>query len=108
MKTKIFLMVIFLTCFLVSCTTGQYMTLKSNEKAEVLGSVQSVFLVPGAFRYRQTINRQAYISLMAEAQKQYPDIIIDIRDISWAIGRGDAANNNYEYIAIGKIIRLQN
>jgi hypothetical protein len=42
---------------------------------------------------------------LAEAQNKYPDINIDIRDIAWAIGQGDAANNNYEYTAIGKVIK---
>jgi len=107
MKTKLgVLSVIFLIGLLVSCATGEYMQMKSSEHAEVLGTVQTTFYVTGAFRYRSTINRQAYISLMAEAQKQYPDIIIDIRDISWAIGQSDAANNNYEYSAIGRVIRL--
>ena len=80
--------------------------MKSSERAEIIGTVNSTFYVNGSFRYRSTINKQAYISLMAEAQKQYPDAIVDIRDISWAIGQGDAANNNYEYSAIGKVIKL--
>jgi hypothetical protein len=80
--------------------------MKPSENAEVLGLVQSTFYVTGAFRYRQTVNRQAYISLMVEAQKKYPDDIVDIRDISWVIGQGDAANNNYEYTAIGKVVKL--
>ncbi|AEF85225.1 putative lipoprotein [Treponema primitia ZAS-2] len=108
MKTKFgmfFLLV--LVVISVSCATGQYMEMKSKENAEVLGLVQSTFLVSGSFRYRSTINTQAYITLLAEAQNKYPDINIDIRDISWAIGQGDAANNNYEYTAIGKVIKQQ-
>jgi hypothetical protein len=109
MKTKMWVLsVIVLVGLLGSCATGEYMVLKKSEQADVLGTVHSTFYVTGAFRYRSTINRQAYISLMAEAQKQYPDIVVDIRDISWAIGQGDAANNNYEYSAIGKVIRLIN
>ena len=109
MKTKFgILSVMVLTGLLVSCVTGEYMAMKPHERAEVLGIVQSNFLITGSFRYRRSINRQAYISLMAEAQKQYPDVITDIRDISWAIGQGDAANNNYEYSAIGKVIKLSN
>ena len=106
MKAKFgILSVILITGLLVSCTTGDYMTMKSSENTEVLGIVQTTFNVSGSFRYRNTINRLAYISLIAEAQKQYPEIIVDIRDISWAIGKGDAPNNNYEYSAIGKVIK---
>ena len=108
MKTKLRIFSVFLlTCLLISCATGEYMTMKRSEQAEVLGTIHSTFYVTGAFRYRSTINRQAYISLMVEAQKHYPDLILDIRDISWVIGQGDAANNNYEYSAIGKIIQIQ-
>jgi len=107
MRTKLgFLSVILLIGLLVSCATGEYMQMKSSERVEVLGTVQTTFYVTGVFRYRSTINRRAYISLMAEAQKQYPDTIVDIRDISWSIGQGDAANNNYEYSAIGRVIKL--
>ena len=99
------LAVIIITGLLVSCVTGEYMAMKPSENAEVLGIVQTTFNVSGSFRYRSTINRHAYISLMAEAQRQYPEIIVDIRDISWAIGKGDTSNNNYEYSAIGRVIR---
>jgi hypothetical protein len=106
MKTKIgIFLVIALTGFVISCTTGQYMALKDNENVEILGTVQTTFNVTGSFRYRSVINTQAYINLLAEAQKKYPDILVDIRDISWAIGGGDAANNNYLYNATGKIIK---
>jgi len=107
MKTKLAVFsVIVLTGLMISCATGQYMEMKSNEQVEVLGTVQSTFSVTGSFRYRNVINRQAYISLLTEAQNKYPDTVIDIRDISWAIGSADAPNNNYEYSAIGKVIKL--
>ena len=106
MKRKLWIFsVIALVGLLTSCTTGQYMTLKSNEKVEVLGTVQTTFNVTGAFRYRKVINTQAYINLLAEAEKKYPDSLVDVIDISWAIGGGEAANNNYEYNAIGKVIK---
>ena len=106
MKVKFEILAGFIiTGLLVSCVTGDYMAMKSSESIEVLGIVQTTFNVTGAFRYRSTINRHAYISLMAEAQRQYPGIILDIRDITWAIGKGDASNNNYEYSAIGKVIK---
>ena len=105
-KVYCFAAVILLTGLLGSCVTGNYMELKSNDQAVVLSTVQSTFYVNGAFRYRKTINRQAYINLMAEAQEKYPGENVDIRDISWVIGRQiDSASNNYEYNAIGKIIR---
>jgi hypothetical protein len=106
MKTKLgFFLVIVLTCLLISCaTTGEYMALRSSEQAEILGTVQSTFFINGGFRYKNTVNRQSYITLLAEAQKKYPDINVDIRDISWAIGTLDYANN-YEYTAIGKVIK---
>ena len=97
--------VIILTGLLISCVTGEYMAMKPSENAETLGMVQTTFNVSGSFRYRSTINRHAYISLMAEAQRQYPETIVDIRDISWAIGKGDTSNNNYEYSAIGRVIK---
>ena len=106
MKTKLgFCSVVLLVVLFVSCVTGQYMEQKQPDNAQVLGAIQSTFYVTGAFRYRRTINMQAYINLLAEAQKQYPDTMIDIRDISWVIGQSDAANNNYGYTAIGKVIK---
>ena len=106
MKRKIWIFsVMALVGLLVSCTTGQHMTLRSSEKVEILGTVQTTFNVTGAFRYRRVINTQAYINLLAEAEKKYPDTLIDVRDISWAIGGGEAANNNYEYTATGKVIK---
>ncbi|WP_010253460.1 hypothetical protein [Treponema primitia] len=106
MKTKSGMLLLFvLTGLFVSCATGEYMKMNPKENAEVLGYVQSTFLVNGSFRYRSTINTQAYITLLAEAQNKYPDITIDIRNITWAIGQGDTANNNYEYTAIGKVIK---
>jgi hypothetical protein len=105
MKTKLgIFLVIALTGLFVSCTTGEYMTLKSSENVDILGIVQTTFNVTGAFRYRRVINNQAYMHLLAEAQKEYPGNI-DIRDITWAIGQGDSANNNYEYTAAGRVIR---
>ena len=89
---------------LYSCTTGQYMSLSKNENIEILGTVSTDFTITGSFRYRSVINTQAYIHLLSEAQKEYPGNI-DVRDISWAIGSGDAANNNYQYNAIGKVIK---
>ena len=99
------LTVITITGMLASCVTGDYMIMKSLESVKVLGIVQTTFNVTGSFRYRSTINRNAYISLMTEAQRKYPEIIVDIRDISWVIGKGDTSNNNYEYSAIGKVIK---
>jgi hypothetical protein len=92
---------------LVSCATGQYMQLKQAENMEVLGSVQSTFAVNGSFRYRSTIDRQAYITLLAEAQKKYPDVSVDIRDISWVIGK-QLDPPNYEYLALGKVVKPRN
>jgi hypothetical protein len=42
---------------------------------------------------------------LAEAGKKYPDILVDVRDISWVIGEGDSANNNYVYTATGKVVK---
>jgi hypothetical protein len=42
---------------------------------------------------------------LAEAEKKYPDILVDIRDISWAIGGGDSAYNIYVYNVTGKVIK---
>ena len=106
MKVKIVILAGFIIAGLfVSCVTGDYLVIKPSENVEVLGIVRTTFNVSGSFRYRSTINRHAYISLMAEAQGQYPEIIVDVRDISWAIGKGDTSNNNYEYSAIGKVIK---
>jgi hypothetical protein len=84
------------------------MQLKQAENVKVLGTVQSTFVITGSFRYRQVINKQAYISLLTEAQNRYPDINVDVRDIEWVIGKQDTANNNYEYTALGKVIKLAN
>ena len=106
-KFKVF-SVLLVTVLLVSCVTGDYMAMKSSEHTEVLGMTQATFNINGAYRYRRTINMNAYFALMAEAQKQYPDIDVDVRDISWAIGQGDSVNNNFEYSAIGKVVKAQN
>ena len=98
-----FVMLVLIVC-LFSCTTGQHMTLHRNENPEILGIVSTDFTITGSFRYKRVINTQAYIHLLTEAQKEYPGNI-DVRDISWAIGGGDSANNNYQYSAIGKVIR---
>jgi len=105
MKTKFtILAVVLMIGLLMSCTTGQYMTLKSNENGDILGVIQTSFSITGAFRYRSVINTQAYMNLLADAQKEYEGVI-DVRDITWAIGKTDTANNNYEYTAVGKVIR---
>jgi hypothetical protein len=70
---------------------------------ETLGVVQASFVITGSFRYRSVINNQAYIHLLAEAQEKYSDDI-DIRDITWAIGKM-LENNNYEYTAIGRVVK---
>ena len=93
-----------LVASLLSCATGQYMGLKAGEKTEVLGITRTSFEISGAFRYRRAINNQAYMNLLSEAQKEYPGLV-DIRDITWAVGKSDTANNNYEYTAIGTVIR---
>ena len=93
-----------LVALLFSCTTGNYLTLKSSERVEILGTVHTTFVVTGSFRYKSVINNQAYINLLAEAQKEYSGNI-DIRDITWVIGEGSAADNNYTYTAMGKVIR---
>ena len=96
-------MLVLISC-LFSCTTGQYMALHRNEEVEILGVVSTDFIITGSFRYKKVINTQAYIHLLTEAQKEYQGNV-DVRDISWAIGGGDSANNNYRYDAIGKVIR---
>jgi hypothetical protein len=108
MKLRCGILVMVLAGFFVSCTTGQYMQLKPADKAEISGIVQSTFVITGSFRYRSVINSQAYISLLVEAQNKYPDANVDVRDISWAIGKQDTANNNFEYTALGKVILLTN
>ena len=99
-----FFLTAMLIALLFSCTTGNYMTLKSNEKVEVLGTVHTTFAVTGSFRYKSVINNQAYINLLAEAQKEYSGNI-DIRDITWVIGESSASDNNYTYTAMGKVIK---
>ena len=90
---------------MASCVTGTYMSLHKGESAGILGSVNADFTITGSFRYRKVINTQAYMHLLTEAQKEYPGIIVDVRDISWAIGEGDSASNNYSYTAVGTVIR---
>ena len=107
MKTKfMFLALVLLTTALISCTTGQYMALKNNENVEILGTIQATFNVTGSFRYRKVINNQAYMHLLAAAQKEHTGIV-DIRNITWAIGQSDTASNNYEYTAVGKVIKAK-
>ena len=103
-KKGICLILVVIVFFLASCTTGQYLALGKNENTEILGTVSAEFPVTGSFRYKKVINTQAYIHLMAAAEEKYSGNI-DVRDITWVIGQGDAANNNYLYTAIGKVIR---
>ena len=91
-------------CFF-SCTIGEYMSLKDNENAEILGIVKTDFQISGSFRYRKAIDSQAYMNLLVQAQKEYGNNV-DVRDITWAIGKTDTANNNYEYTAVGKAVRF--
>jgi hypothetical protein len=108
MKSKVGILSLMVLTVLMSCATGQYMPMRSSENAQTLGSVQSTFVITGSYRYRSAINMQAYISLLVEAQEKYPDTNIDIRDISWVIGKQDTTTNNFEYSAIGKVIKLTN
>lgn len=77
---------------------------RSNRNVEALGIVQTTFVVSGSLRYRSVINNQAYMHLLAEAQRTYDDPI-DIRDITWTVGKGNPFTNNYEYTAIGTAVR---
>ena len=105
MKTKLMLLsVILLANFFTSCTTGEYFPLKDIANIDILGIIYATFNITGAFRYRSVINTQAYMHLLAEAQKVYSGAI-DVGDITWAIGKSDTANNNYEYTAVGKVYR---
>jgi len=105
-KIRFVILSLVLVVSLLSCATGQYMGMKSGEDTKVLGIIRTTFDITGAFRYRKAINSQAYMNLLAEAQKEYAEHngVIDVRDITWAVGKSDAANNNYEYTAIGKVI----
>ena len=105
-KVSLYFFLMVLIFSLGSCTSGEYMSIKSNEKVEILGIIKTNFVVTGSFRYKSVINKQAYMNLLAEAQKEYQGANVDVRDISWVIGEGDAANNNYVYTAIGKVIKL--
>ena len=102
-KTWFWFSLLAVVFFLSSCATGQYMSIGNNEKVEVLGTVRTTFVITGSFRYRNAINNSAYIHLLDEAQKQYPGVV-DVRDITWSIGQM-LENNNYEYSAVGKVIR---
>jgi hypothetical protein len=88
---------------LFSCVTGEYMKSGNNDNMETLGVIQASFVITGSFRYRSVINNQAYMQLLAEAQKEYSGDI-DVRDITWTIG-GMLENNNYEYTAIGRVVK---
>ena len=103
-RIRFFILSPVLLVFLLSCATGQYMSMRSSEKADALGIVKTDFSITGSFRYRRAINSLAYMNLLAEAQKEYSGGI-DVRDITWAIGKSDTANNNFEYTAIGTVIR---
>ena len=98
------LVLLVLVVSLFSCTTGQYMAMRRSDNAEILGTVSTDFTITGSFRYRKVINTQAYIHLLTEAKKEYQGNI-DVREISWAIGGGDTSNNNYQYNAIGTVVR---
>jgi hypothetical protein len=86
---------------LFSCVTqGQYKPANASDNAAVVGTVSASFITSSISK--DAVNSQAYIALMAEAQKTYSGNI-DIRDITWVIGKTDEQNR--EYAAIGKVTR---
>jgi hypothetical protein len=101
------LMVSLIMGLAVSCaSTGQYMALSKDET--VIGHVESTFMVRSSLFFLQsakdTVNTQAYIHLMEEAGKRYPDNI-DIRDIVWVTGQS-VDNQNTEVSATGKVVQI--
>jgi hypothetical protein len=86
---------------LFSCVTqGQFKPASASDDAAVVGTVSASFTTSSISK--EAVNSQAYIALMAEAQKTYSGNI-DIRDITWVVGQSDGQNR--EYAAIGKVIR---
>jgi hypothetical protein len=87
---------------LFSCVTqGQYKPASASDNAAVAGTVSASFTTSSISK--EAVNSQAYIALMVEAQKTH-DGNIDIRDITWVIGKSDGPNR--EYAAIGKVITI--
>jgi hypothetical protein len=106
-KLVVVFMVALIAGLAVSCaSTGQYMPLTKGET--VLGTVQSTFVVRSSFfsmrSVKDTVNTQAYIHLMESAERKYPNINFDIRDIVWVTGKS-VDNQNTEISASGKVVQ---
>jgi hypothetical protein len=83
--------------------TGQYRSSKSTKNAEIIGTVQTNFMMQRVGR--NAINTQAYIHLMEAASQKYEGNF-DVIDITWAIGR-QMNDGNTEYTAIGSVIKME-
>jgi len=54
---------------------------------------------------KETLNAQAYASLMEAARREYSGII-DLRDIEWVTANTSSDNTKIEIVAIAKVIRI--
>jgi len=111
MKTKkiisVLLFIMLIAGLSVSCaSSGHYMPLSNNEP--VIGTIQANFVVRSSLFFLQsakdTVNTQAYIHLMEEANKKFNGIF-EIRDIVWVTGRS-IDNENTEVSATGKVVQI--
>jgi len=109
-KTAYILLLLLLAAMVVSCmsmSTGQYMPLYQDET--VIGTIQASFYVQSSFptmkNGKETLNTQAYASLMEAARREYSGII-DLRDIEWVMANSSSGKTGTEILAVAKVIRI--
>ena len=109
-KTVYILLPLLLAAMVVSCmsmSTGQYMPLDQDET--VIGIVQASFYIQTSFSSikngKETLNTQAYASLMKAARQEYSGII-DLRDIQWVAANKSSDGVKTEILAVAKVIKI--
>jgi len=90
------------TFFCASTAWAQKVYKPSNSNDNIIGSVQTVFIASGT---RKAMDEAAYIALLSAAKQEYQGNI-DIRDVTWVVGKKNQSTGSYEFNANGKVILL--
>jgi TolB-like protein len=104
MKRHILGVVLFwLIFFCTSTLWAQKVYKPSNQNDNIIGSVQTTFEAIAGLGSK--VNEAAYIALLEMAKKEYQGNI-DIRDITWVMGKKAKGYGMYEFSSNGKVISL--
>jgi hypothetical protein len=101
---RVVLGLIFVFCTSTLLAQNLYKPLGSNEN--VIGAITAKFeaigVNPNYAAGRALVNEPAYIALLEAAKKEYQGNI-DVRDVSWVLGKR-VKGGTFEYSASGKVI----